>query len=706
MEWMLAAISAPLSASIITAVLFFAFARSERDKALTLLAWSWVVYASRLTFEAVALLIPAAPWIWYLVQVAAVASALLMLSGVARLVGTRAPWRIFLAFGLAAVAALYVLGQTELHPAIVAMPSFALQGVARIMTGVALLKVERERGAFPTAAGIAFIVWGLHAFDYPLRWVFPDWFGYAGYLLSSVLVVTVAFATVMSYLSDVRSRLAVSEARYRSLFQDSASVMLLIDPADGSIKDANKAAERFYGWSRDELVRMRVSDINTLSPDEIKAEMERARTLQKNHFEFKHRLARGEIRDVDVYSGPVVGEGGQTWLYSIVHDVTDRAAAQRALAESEARYRTIFEESEQAMLLVDPVGARIVDANAAAAALYGWTEAELESKSIADLSAHDGLDVVLSEVDKALHAGQHFGAYQHRTASGEIRDVEIYATPLWFSGKQMLFTVVMDVTARKEVERELERYRRGLEDEVAERTAQLEEAYEQLESANRAKDEFLRSMSHELRTPLNSVIGFARLLEQELPGPLNDEQKKQIRMIRDSGMHLLSLVDDVLDLSRIEEGRVKVERVDVDLGVLARDAVAAVKPLADEKGLVLELRGEPSLRCATDPQLVRQIVWNLLSNAIKYTSQGSVTVSVEDAGAAARIAVADTGPGMASDQIEHAFDAFTRFRPPGDSPGTGLGLAISKRLAELLGARLLVESTPGVGSTFTLEIPC
>lgn len=149
MEWMLAAISAPLSASIITAVLFFAFARSERDKALTLLAWSWVVYASRLTFEAVALLIPAAPWIWYLVQVAAVASALLMLSGVARLVGTRAPWRIFLAFGLAAVAALYVLGQTELHPAIVAMPSFALQGVARIMTGVALLKVERERGPSP-----------------------------------------------------------------------------------------------------------------------------------------------------------------------------------------------------------------------------------------------------------------------------------------------------------------------------------------------------------------------------------------------------------------------------------------------------------------------------------------------------------------------------------------------------------------------------
>lgn len=547
-------------------------------------------------------------------------------------------------------------------------------------------------------------MWGLHALDYPL--IAGDaLLARLGYEVGALLASLAAVGIVLAYFDEIRGRLALSEARYRSLFQDSASVMLLIDPADGSIKDANKAAERFYGWSRDELVRMRISDINTLSPDEVKAEMERARTLKKNHFEFRHRLASGEIRDVDVYSGPVPGDGGATWLYSIVHDVTERAAAQRALEESELRYRTIFEESEQPMLLVDPEGARIVDANAAAARMYGWSEAELESKSIADLSARDGLEAVLNEVDKTLRAGQHFGAYQHRTASGEIRDVEVYATPLWFGDKQMIFTVVMDVTARKEAERELERYRRGLEDEVAERTAQLEEAYEQLESANRAKDEFLRSMSHELRTPLNSVIGFARLLEQELPGPLNDEQKKQIRMIRDAGMHLLSLVDDVLDLSRIEEGRVSVETSEVDLGVLVREAAAAVKPLADEKSLHLEVRGPENLVCPTDPQLVRQIVWNLLSNAIKYTSRGSVTVSVEDAGAAARISVADTGPGMTPEEIERAFDAFTRFRPPGDSPGTGLGLAISKRLAELLGARLLVESTPGAGSTFTLEIP-
>ncbi|GAV31602.1 signal transduction histidine kinase [Coriobacteriaceae bacterium EMTCatB1] len=554
--------------------------------------------------------------------------------------------------------------------------------------------------------GIGLIAWGIHAFDYPLRWVFPEWFGYAGYILSSVLATVVAFGLVIGYLQQVRGQLAESETRYRSLFQDSASVMLLIDPSDGSIKDANAAAERFYGWSREELTCMRISQINTLTPEEVQAEMERARALQKNHFEFRHRLASGEVRDVEVYSGPVPGPSGEQWLYSIVHDVSDRVRAQRALEESERRYRAIFQESEQPMLLVDPDGARVVDANRAAARLYGRSVEDLRSMTIADLSAEEPLDAVLEEVRKTLEEDQYVGSYRHRTASGDVLDVEVYATPITFEGKQFLFTIVVDVTDRKRAERELDWYRASLEDEVEERTAQLEEAYQQLARANEAKDDFLRSMSHELRTPLNSVIGFSRLLEQELPGPLNDEQKIQVRMIRDAGMHLLSLVDDVLDLSRIEDGRVSVNVTDIDLGELARQAVAAVRPLAEEKGLALEVAGDAEVSCRTDPQLVRQIVWNLLGNAIKYTEQGFVRVQVGSDGRTAWLAVADTGPGMTPEQIERAFEAFTRFRPPGDSPGTGLGLAISKRLAELLGGRVTVQSALGEGSTFTLELPC
>jgi PAS domain S-box-containing protein len=482
--------------------------------------------------------------------------------------------------------------------------------------------------------------------------------------------------------------------------------MLLVDPSDGSIKDANAAAERFYGWSREQLASMRVTDINTLSPDEVKAEMERARTRNKNHFEFRHRLANGEIRDVEVYSGPVSGPDSEQWLYSIIHDVTDKVEAQRALEESERRYRTLFEDSAQPMVLVAPDDARIVEANAAAERFYGWSREQLRAMTIADVSADDPLDVVLEEVRKSIEERQQVGTYRHKTASGDVRDVEVHATPIAFGGEPFLFTIVVDITDRKRAERELERYRVGLENEVEERTAQLEEAYEQLARANEAKDDFLRSMSHELRTPLNSVIGFSRLLEQELPGPLNDEQKVQVRMIRNAGLHLLALVDDVLDLSRIEDGRMSVELVEVDLGVLAEEAVAAVRPLAEEKGLALEVEARPGTLCRTDPQLVRQIIWNLLSNAIKYTERGSVHVTAARHETTVRLSVADTGPGMTAGQIEQAFEAFTRFRPPGDSSGTGLGLAISRRLAELLGGRITAQSAPGEGSVFILELPC
>lgn len=706
MEWTIAAISAPLTAAVVAAVLFMAFARVERKSALLLIGLGWAAYAVRLGAEAALVAWPAATWLHYGVHAASIASALLLLAGAMRLAGGRAPWQVFLLSGVVATALLVLLDRSGLHQAVVVAPAFLLQGVARIVAGLYWLKTARRSGVGRSLPGVGLIAWGVHAFDYPLRWVLPEWFGYAGYVLSSVLATLVAFGLVIGYLQQVRGQLAESETRYRSLFRDSASVMLLIDPSDGSIKDANAAAERFYGWSRGELTRMRISQINTLTPEEVQAEMERARALQKNHFEFRHRLASGEVRDVEVYSGPVTGPGGEQWLYSIVHDVSDRVRAQRALEESERRYRAIFQESEQPMLLVDPDGARVVDANRAAARLYGRSVEDLRSMTIADLSAEEPLDAVLEEVRKTLEEDQYVGSYRHRTASGDVLDVEVYATPITFEGKQFLFTIVVDVTDRKRAERELDRYRASLEDEVEERTAQLEEAYQQLARANEAKDDFLRSMSHELRTPLNSVIGFSRLLEQELPGPLNDEQKIQVRMIRDAGMHLLSLVDDVLDLSRIEDGRVSVNVTDIDLGELARQAVAAVRPLAEEKGLALEVAGDAEVSCRTDPQLVRQIVWNLLGNAIKYTEQGFVRVQVGSDGRTAWLAVADTGPGMTPEQIEHAFEAFTRFRPPGDSPGTGLGLAISKRLAELLGGRVTVQSALGEGSTFTLELLC
>jgi signal transduction histidine kinase len=270
-----------------------------------------------------------------------------------------------------------------------------------------------------------------------------------------------------------------------------------------------------------------------------------------------------------------------------------------------------------------------------------------------------------------------------------------------------------------------ERYRRedrlavlneSLERLVAERTSQLSKANEELAStiehlreASNAKSDFLASMSHELRTPLNSIIGFSGILLQGLAGSLTEEQENQVRMISSSGTHLLALVSDLLDLSKVEAGKTSPRRRVFDLGPELQKIVDTVSPLADAKGLSLECEIKSShITLRSDPRMVRQIVLNLLSNAIKFTPQGSIRIETSCEGHEVRVAVADTGPGIAPDDQDRIFDAFERARVEGPQPGpggTGLGLTISTQLATLLGAELRLHSTPGEGSRFTLVIP-
>ncbi len=264
-------------------------------------------------------------------------------------------------------------------------------------------------------------------------------------------------------------------------------------------------------------------------------------------------------------------------------------------------------------------------------------------------------------------------------------------------------TVFRDITIDKEAEHALEAL-------VAERTGALEASLDQLAEANRIKDDFLASMSHELRTPLNSIIGFSGILGQGLAGPLNDEQAKQIGIIRESGERLLGLVNDVLDLSRIESGKVEVQPEEFDLVTLTESMAETLRPMAAAKSIALEVESrDPIVPMWTDREKTGQIILNLLSNAIKYTDVGSVTARVELSrdGITALLAVIDTGAGIAPEDIDGLFDRFAAVRGlvRRVEDGAGLGLSISRRLATLLGGTLTVESELGAGSTFTLELP-
>lgn len=248
-----------------------------------------------------------------------------------------------------------------------------------------------------------------------------------------------------------------------------------------------------------------------------------------------------------------------------------------------------------------------------------------------------------------------------------------------------------------------------LEKRVAERTAELETARDRAESADRLKSAFLATMSHELRTPLNSIIGFTGILLQELAGPLNEEQQKQLGMVRGSAQHLLALINDVLDISKIEAGQLEVCREVFDLCRSVEKVVGVVKPMADKKGLRLNVEMGPGIgKLVSDPRRVEQVLLNLLNNAVKFTEKdAAVKVTAVAADGVVRISVADEGVGIKPEDLDKLFQPFRQIETglSRRHEGTGLGLVICRRLATLLGGDIEVRSEWGKGSVFTFTLP-
>jgi len=262
-----------------------------------------------------------------------------------------------------------------------------------------------------------------------------------------------------------------------------------------------------------------------------------------------------------------------------------------------------------------------------------------------------------------------------------------------------------DITSRREAEDRLRALNDELEQRVLERTAELLEAKNEAERANRTKSEFLSRMSHELRTPLNAILGFAQLLSLST---FDTRQQTQVRHILDAGQHLLALINEVLDLARVESGHMTVCLEPVPLRKLIDECVELVQPLGRQAGIVVETRAEgPDLVVVADRTRLRQVLINLLSNGVKYNRpEGRLEVFVTKAGARARIAVKDTGLGLNSAQIGRLFTPFERLGADHTQvEGTGIGLALSKRLVDLMGGELGVESEPGEGSEFWITLP-
>ncbi len=240
-------------------------------------------------------------------------------------------------------------------------------------------------------------------------------------------------------------------------------------------------------------------------------------------------------------------------------------------------------------------------------------------------------------------------------------------------------------------------------------TAEREARIRQAEIASRRKSEFLANMSHELRTPLNAVMGFSEALDQRYFGELNEKQTEYVRDIHGSGVHLLSLVNDILDLSKVEAGRMELEPAEIDLPAAVKSAITLVRERAHRHAITLTLDCRPeSFLVSADERKVKQIVLNLLSNAVKFTPDGGrISVVARSDGLTAQVSVTDTGAGIAPEDQAAVFE---EFRQVGNdsarkAEGTGLGLPLAKRFAELHGGKIGVLSTVGKGATFTLALP-
>jgi signal transduction histidine kinase len=281
-------------------------------------------------------------------------------------------------------------------------------------------------------------------------------------------------------------------------------------------------------------------------------------------------------------------------------------------------------------------------------------------------------------------------------------------------------TVLHDLTQEVENQRlahELRSLNTGLEErvraatrELAERNSRLERQSSELERASRMKSEFLATMSHELRTPINAVLGYNSLLRDGLFGDLTGEQQDALRRMRNAAEHLLTLISDILDLSRVEAGQIQVSASDVDLAECLGTLAESVRPMAEQKSLryTVDLAASiPPIR--TDVTRLRQVLLNLLSNAVKFTQEGSVTLRAGPGSTyeRVRIEVIDTGIGIEPVHLESIFDEFTQAdqSPTRRHGGAGLGLTISRRLIEVMGGEMGVSSELGRGSTFYVELP-
>jgi two-component system sensor histidine kinase/response regulator len=511
------------------------------------------------------------------------------------------------------------------------------------------------------------------------------------------------------------------EELYRSIVSRAGDGIVLVDPETGAFEEFNDAACLQLGYTREEFAALTVFELQAdFSVDDVRRSFETTRSQGGSSFEHRHRRKDGSLRTVWVSTSPVTVRG-RTLITVLWHDISSRieaeAALQQARGEAERALKSLNAELEQRVqartadlrqahgqlldtqFAMDSVGIGIAWADAQSghfiyvnrhmAEFLGYTVDEMLSLGVSDIDPAFPAHEFPAHVQAVREAGHVQFETAHRTRDGRLLPVEmsIYFHAGNSQAGPRLIAFMTDIARRKESERALRRSK------------------EEAEAANHAKSAFLANMSHEIRTPMNAIIGLTHLMRRANPTP---QQQDRLEKIDGSCRHLLAIINDVLDLAKIEAGRLELESTDFHLSSVLDNVVSIIREPAREKGLAIEIDTDSvPMWLSGDPTRLRQALLNYAGNAVKFTEQGRIRLCSEllEAGPEellVRFEVHDTGIGIAPEKLA---GLFTEFEQADTSTtrrhgGTGLGLAITSRLARLMNGEVGVRSTPGVGSSF------
>lgn len=510
-----------------------------------------------------------------------------------------------------------------------------------------------------------------------------------------------------------------SESKYVTLVEHSNDGIIII--LDGRLVFVNRKMLELTAYSMAEVIGKPFVDFITPKYKHTVADIHQDRMRGKTVPEvYTAEIAagNGKVLTIEINASLIKYEGKPATM-AIVRDITEQNKVSAELRARETQLSFIYDNISDIIFVIDvePDGRfRFKSVNQRFLATTGLAENQIIGKLVPEIIPEASQALVISKYKEAIETKhpvhwEEISEYPSGTKYGEVT-----VSPAFDANgvSTQLVGTVHDITERKQADAELAKYREHLEqlvekrtEELAKKNAELEKTNLRLQEVDRLKSVFLASMSHELRTPLNSIIGFTSIILQGMTGPVNDEQKKQLIMVKHSANHLLDLINDILDTSKIEAGKVDLILEEFKFNDVIQEVAESFATAAREKNLALIVESPRDILLYSDRRRIKQILLNLISNAIKFTEKGSVRIGAKVANDRLECNIIDTGKGIAAEDIPRLFQPFQQVDLSliKKYQGTGLGLYLCKRLLDLLGGSISVKSKLDQGSTFTFRVP-